>query len=97
MFLDEIHLLHPTIQHQLLMVLDKRCISLSCGKTVQSVPVAGFTLVGATTDQDSLIPPLIDRFRIVLHLDYYSREELAQIVRQRCQAMAWEYEPELPR
>ena len=44
LFLDEIHLLHPTIQHQLLMVLDKRCISLNCGKTVQLIPVSNFTL-----------------------------------------------------
>jgi Holliday junction DNA helicase RuvB len=97
LFLDEIHLLHPTIQHQLLMVLDKRKICLNCGgKTIQSVPVSDFTLVGATTDQDGLIPPLLDRFRIVLHLDYYSHEDLAQIIRQRCFAMGWEYEPELP-
>ena len=47
LFLDEIHLLHPAIQHNLLMVLDKRRIDLSCGKTVQSIPVANFTLVGA--------------------------------------------------
>jgi Holliday junction DNA helicase RuvB len=96
LFLDEIHLLHPSIQHNLLMVMDKRRINLSCGKTVQSIPVADFTLVGATTDPDGLIGPLIDRFRIVLHLDYYNEQELAQIVRQRCLAMSWEYEPELP-
>jgi Holliday junction DNA helicase RuvB len=95
-FLDEIHLLHPTIQHALLMVLDKRRIDLSCGKTVQSIPVSDFTLVGATTDPDGLIAPLLDRFRIVLHLDYYDDQELAQIVRQRCLAMGWQYEPELP-
>lgn len=96
LFLDEIHLLHPAIQHNLLMVLDKRRINLSCGKTVQSVPVADFTLIGATTDPDGLIGPLLDRFRIILHLDYYSQQELAQIVRQRCLAMGWQYEPELP-
>jgi Holliday junction DNA helicase RuvB len=96
LFLDEIHLLNPAIQHNLLMVLDKRRINLNTGKTVQSIPVSDFTLVGATTDPDGLIGPLLDRFRLVLHLDYYSPEELAQIVRQRCLAMGWEYEPELP-
>ena len=96
LFLDEIHLLQPNIQHQLLMVLDKRRICISSGKTVQTIPVSDFTLVGATTDADGLIGPLIDRFRIVLHLDYYSHEELIQIVRQRCFAMSWEYEPDLP-
>jgi len=96
LFLDEIHLLQPNIQHQLLMVLDKRRICISSGKTVQTIPVSDFTLVGATTDPDQLILPLRDRFRIVLHLDYYSLEELAKIVQQRCFAMNWQYEPELP-
>jgi Holliday junction DNA helicase RuvB len=96
LFLDEIALLHPVVQHSLLMVLDRRRISLNTGKTVQTIPVSNFTLIGATTDPDGLIGPLIDRFRIVLHLDYYSHPELAQVVRQRCLAMDWQYEPELP-
>jgi holliday junction DNA helicase RuvB len=95
LFLDEIHLLHPVQQHALLQVLDKRRIFLSGGKAVQSIPVAPFTLVGATTDPDGLIAPLIDRFRMVLHLDYYNEEELAEVVRQRCRALGWAFEPEL--
>ena len=95
LFLDEIHLLHPVQQHALLQVLDKRRIFLSGGKSVQSIPVAPFTLVGATTDPDGVIGPLTDRFRIILHLDYYSQDELAEIVRQRCRALRWEFEPGL--
>jgi Holliday junction DNA helicase RuvB len=95
LFLDEIHLLRPTHQHTLLQVLDKRRIFLSGGRSVQSIPVAPFTLVGATTDPDGLIEPLVSRFRIVLHLDYYGHEELAEIVRQRCRALGWDYEPGL--
>lgn len=96
LFLDEIHLLSPQLQHVLLLVLDKRRIFLSGGKTVQSIPVNAFTLVGATTDPDGLIQPLIDRFRIILHLDYYSEDELAQVVRQRCHALVWAYDSQLP-
>ena len=95
LFLDEIHLLHPVQQHALLQVLDKRRIFLSGGKTVQSIPVAPFTLVGATTDFDGVIGALADRFRLILHLDYYNQQELAEIVRQRCRALRWEFEPEL--
>ena len=95
LFLDEIHLLNPVQQHALLQVLDKRRIFLSGGKSVHSIPVAPFTLVGATTDQDGLIGPLIDRFRMVLHLDYYDAAELIEVVRQRCRALRWEFEPEL--
>lgn len=95
LFLDEIHLLNPVQQHALLQVLDKRRIFLSGGKSVHSIPVAPFTLVGATTDPDGLIQPLSDRFRIILHLDFYGPEEVAEIVRQRCCALGWEYEPDL--
>ena len=95
LFLDELHLLGVPQQHSLLQVLDKRRIFLSGGKSVQSIPVAPFTLVGATTDFDGVIGPLADRFRLVLHLDYYSHDELAEVVRQRCRALRWEYEPDL--
>lgn len=95
LFLDEVHLLHPVQQHSLLQVLDKRRIFLNGGKSVQSIPVSDFTLVGATTDPDGLIQPLMDRFRIVLHLDFYSHDELAEIVRQRCRALGWSFEPGL--
>lgn len=95
LFLDEIHLLHPVQQHALLQVLDKRRIFLSGGRAVQSIPVAPFTLIGATTDLDGVIGPLADRFRLVLHLDYSSQEELAEIVRQRCLALGWDFEPDL--
>lgn len=95
LFLDEIHLLQPNQQHALLQVLDKRRIFLSGGKSVQSIPVAPFTLVGATTDPDGVIGPLADRFRIVLHLDYYDEPELVEIVRQRCRALGWKFEPDL--
>ena len=32
---------------------------------------------------------------MILHLDYYGHEELAEIVRQRCRALGWDFEPEL--
>jgi Holliday junction DNA helicase RuvB len=95
LFLDEIHLLHPVQQHVLLQVLDKRRLFLSGGRSVQSIPVAPFTLVGATTDQDGIIGPLIDRFRLVLHLDYYDESDLALIVHQRCRSLQWDYESAL--
>jgi Holliday junction DNA helicase RuvB len=95
LFLDEIHLLSAVNQHSLLQVLDKRRIFLNGGKSVISIPVAPFTLVGATTDPDGIIDPLIDRFRLVLHLDYYSHEELAAIVKQRLRALHWDYGPHL--
>jgi len=95
LLLDELHLLSPHAQHTLLKVLDERKIDINSGRTVTSIPVAPFTLVGATTDPDGVIAPLIDRFRIVLHLDYYDENELARIVQQRLVAMGWAFEPNL--
>ena len=66
-------------QHAILQVLDKRRIFLSGGGAVQSIPVAPFTLVGATTDPDGLIQPARwTGFSIILHLDYYSQDDLVR-------------------
>jgi Holliday junction DNA helicase RuvB len=44
------------------------------------IDLPSFTLVGATTRAGLLSPPFRDRFGVVLHMDFYSKEELAQIV-----------------
>lgn len=93
LFLDELATLQHPQQHALLEVLDKRRISVSGGKA--SIPVSSFTLVGATTDPDMLLGPLVQRFRIQLQLDFYSVDELALIVKQRCLALGWAFEPDL--
>ena len=77
LFLDEIHLLNAVQQHALLQVLDKRRIFLSGGQSVQSIRVNSFTLVGATTDPDGVIPPLVDRFRIILHRHEHAEDRSA--------------------
>lgn len=93
LFLDEIATLQHPQQHALLEVMDKRRISVNGGKT--SIPLGSFVIVGATTDPDMLIGPLLMRFRIQLQLDFLSEEELALIVKQRCHALGWDHEPEL--
>ncbi|WP_166831583.1 AAA family ATPase [Thalassoroseus pseudoceratinae] len=95
LFLDEIHLLNSAHQTALLRILERRCIEISNGKTVTSLPLAPFCLVGATTNPEGLVAPLVDRFRLVLHLDFYDEIQLAKIVQQRCHALRWEYDPEL--
>ena len=92
LFLDEIHLLNSSMQHQLLLILDHRKIFLNNGKRVTEIPVAPFTLIGATTNPEKVIRPLIDRFRMVLTLEYFSHDELCKIVEQRCRFMNWDFE-----
>ena len=95
LFLDEIHKLNSAQQHALLLVMDRRKIFLNSGKQVTSLDVAPFTLIGATTNPEGCIAPLVDRFRLVLHLEYFDQDSLCKIVRQRCEAMNWEYEADL--
>jgi len=47
-----------------------------------SIPLEPFTLIGATTRQGLLTSPMRARFGITAHLDYYSVEELAEIVKR---------------
>ena len=50
------------------------------GAASYHLPLPKFTLVGATTRAGQLTAPLRDRFGVVLRLEMYSPEELAQIV-----------------
>lgn len=56
------------------------------------LPLPPFTLVGATTRAGDLSAPLRDRFGIVSQLDYYTTEELEQIVRRTARVMQTEIE-----
>jgi Holliday junction DNA helicase RuvB len=65
-------------------------ITLGDGVAARTInmPLKPFTLVGATTRAGLLSAPLRDRFVIREHLDYYSPEELAEIVRRSARKLA---------
>jgi Holliday junction DNA helicase RuvB len=50
-------------------------------------PLKRFTLVGATTRTGMLSAPLLDRFGLVYHLDFYGPEELARVVKRSAQLL----------
>jgi Holliday junction DNA helicase RuvB len=86
LFLDEIHRLGRTLEEILYPAMEDFALDLVVGtgpsaRTVR-LDLPHFTLVGATTRVGLLSPPLRDRFGIVEHLDYYSHDELATIVRR---------------
>jgi Holliday junction DNA helicase RuvB len=96
-FLDEGHELKEVHQTALYLALDKRRIILSGGKggnAPQSIPLADFTLLLATTDEHCLLAPLRDRMQLILRFRHYSDEELAFVVRDRSQALGWAVEDE---
>jgi holliday junction DNA helicase RuvB len=84
LFVDEIHRLPRTIEEVLYPAMEDFCIDIVIGKgpTARSVrlDLPPFTLVGATTRAGSLSAPLRDRFGVLARLEYYSEEQLTDIV-----------------
>ncbi len=95
-FLDEIHELKPELQTTLYLALDKRKVFINGGKTIQSIPLANFTLILATTDPHKCLAPLRSRMKLYLELTYLSADELALVVLQRSRALGWPLDDDVP-
>lgn len=84
LFIDEIHRLRPQIEEILYTAMEDLVIDIMVGKWTwaQSVrmPIAPFTLIGATTKLSSLSNPLRDRFGNILKLDFYDTKNLEEII-----------------
>jgi Holliday junction DNA helicase RuvB len=84
LFIDEIHRLNPAVEEILYPAMEDFQLDLIIGEgpAARSVKIdlAPFTLVGATTRAGLLTNPLRDRFGIPVRLNFYSVEELEQIV-----------------
>ena len=83
-FIDEIHRLHPSVEEILYSAMEDFHIDIIIGKGRGAKNVRlnlpKFTLVGATTRIGLLTNPLVSRFGITLHVDYYGVKELKQII-----------------
>ncbi len=86
LFIDEIHRLNRSVEEILYPAMEDFSLDLIVGKgpSARSIrmPLAKFTLVGATTRAGQLSTPLHDRFGIISKLELYSNEELASIVKR---------------
>jgi holliday junction DNA helicase RuvB len=84
LFIDEIHRLSPVVEEILYPALEDYQIDILIGEgpAARSIKLdlQPFTLVGATTRAGMLTNPLRDRFGITARLEFYSAEELLQIV-----------------
>ena len=84
LFIDEIHRLSPIVEEVLYPAMEDFQLDLMIGEgpSARSVRIdlQPFTLVGATTRTGLLTTPLRDRFGIPLRLDFYTHDELIQIV-----------------
>lgn len=84
LFIDEIHRLSRNVEEILYPAMEDFSVDIIIGKgpSARSIrlDVPHFTLVGATTRSGQLTAPLRDRFGVLLRLELYTPEELAEIV-----------------
>ncbi len=84
LFVDEIHRLNRQVEEVLYPAMEDYAIDIMIGKgaTARSIrlDLPKFTLVGATTRAGLLTAPLRDRFGVVHHLEFYTEEELQNII-----------------
>jgi len=96
LFIDEIHRLPRVVEEILYSAMEDFSINVVIGKDGASrsinLDLPPFTLVGATTRAGDLSSPLRDRFGIVNKLEYYTIEELEQIVRRTSRVFNFEIE-----
>lgn len=86
LFIDEIHRMPKAVEEFLYPAMEDFRIDLTLGEGVNArtinMQLRPFTLIGATTRTGLLSAPLRDRFQMREHLDFYTIEELAEIVRR---------------
>ena len=86
LFIDEIHRLSRAVEEVLYPAMEDYALDIIIGKGPSArsirIDLPRFTLVGATTRAGQLTAPLRDRFGVILRLELYTTEELAQIIRR---------------
>ena len=98
LFIDEIHRMSPVIEEILYPALEdfELDIVIGQGPSARSVkvPLQPFTLIGATTRAGLLTAPLRSRFGIVHRLDFYTAEDLTEIVMRSARILGVTIDPE---
>jgi len=86
LFIDEIHRMSPAIEEILYPAMEdfRLDIIIGSGPAAQTIKIElpRFTLIGATTRAGMLSHPLRDRFGMHFRLQFYTKDELSQIITQ---------------
>ena len=94
LFIDEIHRIPRFIEEILYPAMEDFCLDIVVGSEGSTrnirINLPPFTLVGATTRAGDLSAPLRDRFGIISKLNYYTEEELFQIVKRTSRVLKME-------
>ncbi len=96
LFIDEIHRIPRYIEEILYSAMEDFKLDIIIGGEGQSrsikIDIPPFTLIGATTRSGDLSAPLRDRFGIMCKLEFYSDDELAEIVKRSARVLDLEIE-----
>lgn len=96
LFIDEIHRLPRVVEEVLYSAMEDFVIDIVIGQDDTSrsirIDLPPFTLIGATTRFGDLSAPLRERFGVVFKLNYYNKDELAQIIKRTSQVYEREIE-----
>lgn len=86
LFIDEIHRLSRVVEEVLYPAMEDFALDIVIGKGPSAktlrLDLPKFTLIGATTRIGALSSPLRERFGVVYHLDFYTLENIADILRR---------------
>lgn len=86
LFIDEIHRLPPAVEEFIYPVMEDFRVDISLGEGLNArtinMRLKQFTVIGATTRSGLLTAPLRDRFVNREHLDFYTVDDLSEIVRR---------------
>ena len=84
LFIDEIHRLNRTVEEVLYSAMEDFKLDIMLGKGPSSrslrLDLPKFTIIGATTRTGALAAPLRDRFGLIHRLEFYTPEQIAEIV-----------------
>jgi Holliday junction DNA helicase RuvB len=101
LFIDEIHRMSPAIEEILYPAMEDYALDIMSGQGPSArsvkIPIQPFTLVGATTRTGLLTSPLRARFGIVHRLDFYTTEDIEEIVLRSARILDVEIAPEAAR
>ena len=98
LFIDEIHRLNRQVEELLYPAMEDFAIDIIIGKGAAAksirLELPKFTLVGATTRAGMLTAPLRDRFGVVNRLEFYTTEELTEIIIRSAGVLGVEIDPD---
>jgi Holliday junction DNA helicase RuvB len=91
MFIDEIHRLNPAVEENLYPAIEDFEMDIVVGDGPHAasykLPLAPFTLIGATTRTGLLTSPLLSRFGVSIRLNYYPPKDLEKIITRSAKLM----------